>query len=95
MEKSHGLFVDGTRVMLTSRLAYENTSSLQHSINIMLHMLLIECIILLINEARNDKNEDPTTLIGTRCLQEPPDQSLSKHCLGFSISTLDPCNAMS
>ena len=32
MERSHWLFVEGTRAMLTSWLAYKNTSSLEHSI---------------------------------------------------------------
>ncbi len=36
METSHRLFVEGTRAMLTSGLAYKNTSSLQHSIRLTL-----------------------------------------------------------
>lgn len=33
MDKSYRIFVEGTRVMLTSRLAYENTPSLRRSID--------------------------------------------------------------
>lgn len=38
MEKSYCLFVEGTRVMLSSRLAYKNMLSLQHCIHCLFNL---------------------------------------------------------
>ena len=48
MEKSHGLFLEGTRVMLTYGLAYRNMSSLQRSITAAETVCIIVVVVVVV-----------------------------------------------